>query len=185
MELNSDKDLMELIAKVKEGDDDAFAILVEQYRPMFNSVLKSYDLDERDAFSELCFAFHKSVLKYELDLGTTFGLYAKICLQNKARDLLRRRESAFSYILDSDVDVENIAVSGGVQSILEHRERSAYFLSVAKKVLSKMELEVYRYWMLGYKTAEIASALGITAKKVDNTKNRMWKKLRSHLTPED
>jgi DNA-binding CsgD family transcriptional regulator len=86
---------------------------------------------------------------------------------------------------EMDFDVDSIAVPGGVQFMLEHRERSAHFLSVAKRVLSELEFDVYRYWMLGYKTSEIASALGASAKTVDNAKNRMWKKLRSHLTPED
>ena len=68
--------------------------------------------------------------------------------------------------------------------MLEHREQSAYFLSVAKEVLSDFEYDVYRYWMLGYKSADIASILEVTAKAVDNAKNRMWKKLRERLSPE-
>ena len=69
--------------------------------------------------------------------------------------------------------------------MLEHREQTAYFLSVAKETLSEFEFDVYRYWMLGYKTSDIASLLGVTAKAVDNAKNRMWKKLRERLASEN
>jgi DNA-binding CsgD family transcriptional regulator len=69
--------------------------------------------------------------------------------------------------------------------MLEHREQTAYFLSVAKEVLSQFEFQVYRRWMIGYKTSEIASELGVSAKAVDNAKNRMWSKLRRRLFPEN
>ena len=62
MEPNANKDLMELIASVRARDDDAFAELVEQYKPMLQSVIHSYSLDERDAFSALCMSFHNAIL---------------------------------------------------------------------------------------------------------------------------
>ena len=185
MELNANKDLNELISSVRAGDDDAFSVLVEQYKPMLNSVIHNHSLDERDAFSDVCLSFHDAILGYKEEYGLTFGLYAKICADRAAIDILRSKGRDKAHLVDSNVDVDNIAVSGGVEAILEHRERSAHFLSVAKKVLSQLEFDVYRYWMLGYKTSEIASALGMSPKGVDNAKNRMWKKLRSHLTPED
>ena len=97
----------------------------------------------------------------------------------------RREDRGASHLVDGEVDVEKIAVSGGMQSMLEHREQTAYFLSVARDTLSLFEFEVYRRWMIGYKTSEIASELGVTAKAVDNAKNRMWSKLRRCLSPEN
>ena len=185
MDCKNDKELMELIAAVRGGSDDAFSTLVELYKSMLMGVIHKHSLDERDAFSDVCLSFHDAILGYNEEYGLTFGLYAKICADRAAIDILRSKGREKSHLVDSNVDVDDIAVSGGVQVILEHRERTAYFLSVAKKVLSSLELDVYRYWMLGYKTSEIASALGCTAKVVDNAKHRMWKKLRSHLTPED
>ena len=185
MDHNTDKELNALITAVRAGDDDAFSMLVEQYKPMLMSVIRNHSLDERDAFSDVCLSFHDAILGFKEEYGLTFGLYAKICAERAAIDIVRSKVRDRVHLVDSDVDVDNIAVPGGVQAILEHRERTAHFLSVAKKVLSSLELDVCRYWMLGYKTSEIASALGITAKAVDNAKNRMWKKLRSNLTPED
>ena len=185
MDRDNSKELMELLNSAKAGDDDAFSKLVEQYEPMFNGIMHNYSLDERDVFTELCLGFRKAIRTYDVSRGTTFGLYAKICVDRVAKSVLRRLYKEREHAVDQDVDVDNIAVSGGIQAVLEHRERSAYFLSVAKAVLSDLELKVYRYWMLGYTTAETASDLGVSAKTVDNAKNRMWKKLRSHLTPED
>ena len=99
--------------------------------------------------------------------------------------MLRREGRNLSEYIDSDVDIDKIAVSDGIQSMLEHREQMAHFLRVAKNTLSDFEYEVYRLWMLGYKTADIADSLGTSSKAVDNAKNRMLAKLRRSLAPEN
>ena len=186
MELNADKSLTELILKVRAGDDAAFEALVDEYKPMLDGVIRSFSLDPRDAFSEACMGFYRAVSSYEVGQSdVTFGLYAKICVKRCLIDMQRREGRNTASLVDGEVDVEKIAVPGGVQAMLEHREQTAYFLSVAKEALSDFEFDVYRYWMLGYKTSDIASALGVTAKTVDNAKNRMWTKLRLRLTAED
>ena len=130
-------------------------------------------------------SFYRAVSSYDLEQdGVTFGLYAKICVERCLIDLHKREGRDVTHYVDNDVDVDRIAVCDGVQAMLEHREQTAYFLSVAKDTLSDFEYEVYRYWMLGYKTSDIASILEVTAKAVDNAKNRMWTKLRERLSPE-
>ena len=186
MEFNAERSLTELIALVREGDDSAFEVLVNEYKPMIDSVIRRFSFDERDAFSEACMGFYRAVTSYELGQSdVTFGLYAKICVERCLIDMQRREGRSTSHFVDSGVDVEKIAVSGGIQAILEHREQTAYLTSVARSVLSGLEFDVYRMWMLGYKTSEIAPILGVGAKAVDNAKNRMWTKLRAHLTSEN
>ena len=186
MEFNADMSLTELITLARDGDDSAFEVLVNEYKPMIDSVIRRFSFDERDAFSEACMGFYRAVTSYELGQSdVTFGLYAKICVERSLIDMQRREGRSASRYVDSGVDVEKIAVSGGIQAMLEHREQTAYFLSVAKSVLSDFEFDVYRHWMLGYKTSDIASLLGVGAKTVDNAKNRMWSKLRLYLSPEN
>lgn len=175
----------ELITRAKSGDEGAFEMLVNEYKPLIDSLIRRYSLDERDAFSEACMCLYRAVSSYQLGQSdVTFGLYAKICIDRCLIDIHRRYGKDVSHYVDSNVDVDSIAVSDGVQSMLEHREQTAYYLSVAKEVLSDFEFDVYRQWMLGYKTSDIASSLGVSRKVVDNAKNRMWTKLRRRLTPE-
>ena len=186
MELKDNTALITLIASVKDGNNTAFEELIDMYKPMIDGMIRRFSLDARDAFSEACMSFYKAVLSYEIgQADVTFGLYAKICVQRCLIDMQRREGKTASYYVDGDVDVDKIAVSGGVQAMLEHREQTAYFTAVAKDVLSELEFDVYRYWMLGYKTSDIASTLGLTAKAVDNAKNRMWAKLRDRLASEN
>lgn len=186
MEFKGKKALTELISSARDGDDSAFEELVNEYKPMIDGVIRRFSLDARDAFSEACMGFFRAVSSYELGQSeVTFGLYAKICVERSLIDMQRREDRGASHLVDGEVDVEKIAVSGGMQSMLEHREQTAYFLSAARDTLSLFEFEVYRRWMIGYKTSEIASELGVTAKAVDNAKNRMWSKLRRRLSPEN
>ena len=185
MELNDNIAVAELLTLAKAKDESAFEQLVDMYRPMIDALIRSFSLDAGDAFSEACMSFYRAVSSYELGQSdVTFGLYAKICVQRSLIDFQRREGKLASHYVDNNIDVEKIAVSDGIQAMLENREQTAYFLSVARDTLSDFEFDVYRHWMLGYKTSDIASILGITAKAVDNAKNRMWKKLRERLSPE-
>ncbi len=186
MELDGKMSLEELISSVRAGDDGAFEVLLNAYKPMIESVIHRYSLDARDSFSEACMGFYRAIFSYELGQSeVTFGLYAKICVERALIDMHRREGRATSHYIDSDVDVESIAVPGGIQAMLEHREQTAYYLAVAKESLSSLELDVYRCWMLGYTTSEISERLGMSAKAVDNAKNRMWRKLRERLSSKE
>ena len=185
MEINGNIAIKELITAARAGDESAFEKLVDMYKPMMDSLIRSFAFDPRDASSEACISFYRAVSSYDLEQDDiTFGLYAKICVERSLIDLQKHEGRHLTRYVDTDVDVDKIAVSGGIQAMLEHREQTAYFLAVAKEALSDFEYDVYRYWMLGYKTSDIASILEVTAKAVDNAKNRMWKKLRERLSPE-
>ena len=186
MECNGKKTVTELIELSRGGDEAAFEELLSDYSPLIDSVIRRYSLDERDAFSEACIGFYRAVVSYELGQSdVTFGLYAKICIERCLIDMARHEGKRLSHFIDSDVDLDKIAVTDGVQAMLEHREQNAYFLSVAKDVLSDFEFDVSRQWMLGYKTSDTASELGVSAKSIDNAKNRMWAKLRKRLSSEN
>lgn len=186
MDVNDNLALEKLIASVKAGDDAAFEELLNLYKPMIDGLIRRFSLDIRDAFSEACMSFYRAVFSYRLgQSNVTFGLYAKICVERCLIDMQRREGKGALHYVDNEVDVDKIAVSDGIQAMLEHREQTAHFLSVAQEALSEFEFDVYRHWMLGYKTSDIASLLGTTAKTVDNAKNRMWKKLRARLSSEN
>ena len=189
MSLYQDMEIDALIDGCRSHDDDAFDELVRRYTPMMRKVIFGFSnsaIGFGEMFSESCVALHSAVQSYDLEQSSvTFGLYAKICVERSVIDMHRREGRSTSRYVDSSVDVDKLAVPGGVQAMLEHREQTAYFLAVAKETLSDLEFDVYRYWILGYKTSDIASSLGITAKAVDNAKNRMWTKLRLRLSPEN
>ena len=182
MDLKENDKIEPLIIRCRAGDDEAFEELVTMYRPMIDSVIRRFSLNVDETFSEACMGFYRAVSSYSLEQSeVTFGLYSKICVERCIINMIRREGRDPAGYIDSDVDVDKIAVSDGIQAMLEHREQMAHFLKIARSTLSDFEYEVYRLWMLGYKTADIADSLGTSAKSVDNAKNRMLAKLRRSL----
>ena len=81
------KELEALILSVKNGDQKAFAALLQQYSPLIEASVNAFCSDgastnDRDDFrQEASIAFYKSVLSYDLEQSDVeLGLYAKICI---------------------------------------------------------------------------------------------------------
>ncbi len=169
-----------LLEGCKAGEDDAFASLVSLYTPMMLSLIRRFSLEVEDAFSEVCMALYKAALYYDTEQSeVTFGLYAKICITNRLKDLAR--SPSFAPVPLSNYDIDRIAVSDRTQHRLESEEDSREFRRQARDMLSDYEYRVLIMWLSGLSTADISEKLGESAKSVDNAKARVIKKLRSSM----
>ena len=140
MEFKEKAEIIPLIIKCRDGYDSAFEELVALYRPMINGVIHHFSLNADEAFSEACIGFYRAVMSYDLEQSkVTFGLYAKICTERCVIDMLRREGRDVSSYIDDGIDVDSIAVSGGIQSMLENREQMAYFLSLNKEGVEQIQ----------------------------------------------
>lgn len=175
-------DIIDLILKVREGDDDAFADIVTLYTPMLESVSHKFSYDYDEVFGDLCMALYRAATSYDVgQTEVTFGLYSRICVERAMLDLSRRAHS--ERCVDEDKNVEEIAVDGDIDSALIREEENESFRRDAREILSEYEYSVLIRWLSDDKTADIASALGVSAKSVDNAKARILKKLRDGLRP--
>ena len=175
-------DIIALILKIRSGDDNAFSELVTLYTPMMQSVASKYRLDYDECFSDLCMALYRAVESYDIEQSeVTFGLFAKICIVRSVSDMLRRDRT--EPVVESDADVDAIAVDGSVESDLIKKEEREAVRRDARLLLSEYEYGVLLRWLAGDKTADIAESLGVSAKSVDNAKARIQKKLREGLRP--
>ena len=174
----SNSDAENLVLSCKAGDDSAFEQLVRMYEPMIIKAARSLSVDVREVYSDACLSLRRAALSYNIGGEVTFGLYAKICVTNSMLDYLRRDKSLSA---NSDISIDDVAVSDGVQRRLEREEELYAIGEWARTVLTDLEYEVFVFCMKGFKTAEIAEKLGVGAKSVENAKARMLKRLRSEL----
>ncbi len=171
----------ELITAVKNGGEAEFSALCDSYRPLLLSMTDKYfprlrELisDRDDLLQEATLAFYRAVLTFDTDQDeVTFGLYAKICINNRMISLLRRARRR-----------------PHKTSLRENRERSridtfslglSELTAAAERALSKRERRVFFLYAEGKSYADIASLLGITEKSVDNALFRAKTKLRREL----
>ena len=175
-------DLASLIESCRGHDDGAFSELVRRYTPMLHKVIAGFEdacLSSEELFAEACIGLHYAAQKFDLiQTGVTFGLYARICVYNRIVDLIRRetrpRELA---ALDTDIASDDGRIDDGIVS----RETADRLITAARDLLSDYEYRVLILHTQGYKTAQIAVALGRDAKSVDNAKNRLFRRLRAEL----
>jgi len=183
MDNRGQEDIKALILAAREGSNSAFNTLLESYTPMILAAMKrlGIDADRAEAFSEGCVGLYKAVKAFNTEQSNvTFGLYARICVARCLADYIRGRDRRGFTIVDKDV--ERLAVPGGIDAAVEAREEREEFLREARSLLSEYEYRVFCFCLRGYKTADIATRLGKTAKSVDNTKARMIRKLRDGLS---
>ena len=173
-------DLENLILKVRERNDFAFAELLKRYTPMINKLISGFSSDKisyDEAFSEASVALHKASLTYKLELvGVTFGLYARICVKRRLSDLYYASNSPE---IEEDFDVEKLSVGSNVESMLLLKERVQSFISCAREILSDYEYRVFMLYIQGYDTDSMCKALSRDKKSVENAKARMLKTLRA------
>ena len=172
----------DLILLCRKRDDDAFDELVRRYSPMIHKVVSGFNsssIDADELFAEGCVALHIAAQRFDIYQDeVTFGLYARICVRNRLVDMLRRSENEQSI---TDVDVEQVTDEDSVEERLVDKETFDRLLASAKGVLSDYEYRVLLLHIQGYKTAQIATMLGKSAKSVDNAKSRLFRRLRDEI----
>ena len=186
----SKDDIRVLIVAVRNGDQVAFATLLERYTPLIDAAVAKFSSDEafslyrEDLKQEASLVFYNSILAYDLEQNEVeFGLFAKICIHNALvsvlRSLKRRTEEPIAQIPESLLTVQDF--DDPLSRMLE-RERLKSLYAVIRKNLSDLEYEVWQLYMSGRSSAEIAERLGTDQKSVNNAIYRIRKKLRDRLS---
>lgn len=196
-----DKLLKNLIAEVRREEPGAFEELLKIYEPLILSFVGRFCRDdetkayEDDVRQELTVAFYNCILSYDLSQDdVSFGLYAKICLNNALITQLRSLKKqkglktvSLDAILDSREDEkppqrkksalpteEDFDLSVRVVKREELRELNKRI----EEVLSPFENDVWRLYVIGCSAKEIAQKLGGNEKSIENAVFRIRKKLK-------
>lgn len=177
-----------LIIEVRKGNQTAFEELLEIYSQLVTSFvnkLKAKNISEQDAEDfrqELILVLYNSSLAYDFEQNeVSFGLYTKICMNNAFVSQLRklnRKEPAFN-VLEYDDSIESmIETQKSPESELIEREKLKEINSKIESVLSDFENKVWKMYVAGYSTKEIAKVTEKNAKSIDNAIYRMRNKLK-------
>ncbi len=172
------------IRGVREGSQESFSALLEQYKPLLDSVVARFEsravseLNREDLRQEATLVFYHSILTYDTEQSEVeFGLYAKICMTNglvsRMRSLTVRREVPLSETLEHPS-------SDPAQQMLE-QEGLEQLDAVIRSHLSEYEYRVWCLYVSGRSAAAIGEAVGRDEKSVSNAIYRIRKKLREAL----
>lgn len=191
---------IELIERTKNGDEEAFNIILRDHRRIIFRLINSHNLERGDykldydsIFQEGCLTLYKAVFTYEKDKGMSFTSYAYMVLRSKLNTIIRnelRKYEEEHYSIDNYQNVDyHISMSN--MCIAENPVSYHNELELEKKLdefISKLSIEdqqiiEMRSDNISYK--QISERLNINTKRVDNRLRVLRKKLKKHLEEDE
>ena len=193
-----ENDLKILLEQIRSGEETSFAALTEQYRGMTEAAVKrfapSFGIGEADADGmygeddlrqEAMVALYRAALSYDTEekgKDVSFGLYAKICINNALISALRKYKSEKKKREAAKNKSRSAAKNNaGPFEMIVSREDAASLLEKIREQLSGLERQVFDYYIVGKSAGEIAERLGRSEKSVSNALYRMKVKVKGLL----
>lgn len=191
--------ILEIINKIRNGDDDAFESLLHDHERMIYKIINSqtltrgdYLIDDDSLFQEGSIALYNAALSYDESKGMSFSSYAYMVIRSRIVTVIRniRRKNNDCYSIDViknvdySTDFSNTTVCDNPPAAY-HREIE--IKENLKKFLAELPREDKIIFSLrsddvSYK--EIAKLLNMNTKRIDN-RIRMLKRRLRKLYEED
>jgi len=198
-ELPTDEQLAEA---ARAGDTVALDTLLQRYKPLVKTKTKAYYLtsgDPEDLIQEGMIGLYKAVLGFDPVKNASFAAFASLCVSRQVQSAVKAAGRQKHLPLNNYWSLNNEVYTADSSKADENRETfldklpdnrpndpEALFLdNEAKKTiddfikhhLSPMEHAVLMLQMDGKSHAEIAQALGKNIKSIDNTIQRIRRKV--------
>ena len=183
----SEFEINELISLLQCGDEAAYAGLLEIFKPLVLSSVASFSRFltegniEEDIKQEAKLALYQAAASYDLhQTKVTFGLYAKICINNALTTKFKRagKKLPLKFCSLDELDESFGASDEDISSSLIDTEAYVELDSKIKGCLSEYEYNVFCLYAEGFGRSEIAAKLNKDEKSVSNAVQRMMDKLR-------
>lgn len=187
----------ELTYLLNDNNEIAQDILYEKYKFIITAVLNKYrrvflalNIDIEEIKQEANLAFSYAIHNYDENKNASLNTFITLCVERKVRTIIKSKETNKSKIQseivslnnNEDINLEDIIGDEKYEPLktIQNKDMLKYINNEVKKLLSNNELDVYNLLIQGYDYHEIAIYLNKTTKQIDNTIQRIRKKL-EHL----
>jgi RNA polymerase sigma factor, sigma-70 family len=183
----------ELVRLAGEGSEGAITALIHRYAPMVQKFADRYSgpwLDAEDLAQEGLLGLLAAVRGYRLDGGASFATYAAVCVRRRMLSELKRVGSLRNIPASELASLDDGGVAdlpdgqAGPENLVLEREEALDLRRRLGEELTELEYEVLMYHLRAYSYEEIAAALHIGVKTVDNALQRVRRKLASRIWPD-
>ncbi len=185
----------ELILRARQGDEEALEQLIRKCTPILRKVVAPYNIagaDRDDLLQEATLALIKAVNNYDETKGQVFSTFVYGVARQRIIDTLRASMAKHHSPLNGAMSMEELQQDATGKKQLELAEPKENVLddyikeeekqNIRKTIeglLTERELQVLYEYLDGKSYMEIADALHISSKTVDNTLTRIKKKIRA------
>ena len=186
----------ELTYLLKDNNEIAQDILYEKYKFIIDSILNkyrrvflAYNIDLDDVRQEANLAFSNAINTYDENKEASLNTFITLCVERKVRTIIKSYETVKSKVRsetislnnNDELNLENLIGDETYEpsKTIENIDMLKYINKEVKNLLSKSELEVYNLLIQGLNYQEIANNLNKKPKQIDNTIQRIRKKIQN------
>lgn len=189
----------ELIARVRDGDDQALVDLLERYRRFARAKGRSYFLvggDREDVIQEGMIGLYKAIRDYDPGYEASFRSFADLCITRQILSAVKAATRQKHTPLNAYVSLDRPESADSSRSVSEtivitdeedplrrivEGDELDQLREIVDEVLSGLETKVLDLYVAGCSYQEIADSLGRQVKSVDNALQRVKRKLEQRL----
>jgi RNA polymerase sporulation-specific sigma factor len=195
----------ELVARFRDGDQDALGVLLERYRRFARAKARGYFLigaDNDDIEQEGMIGLYKAARDFRPDRQASFRAFAELCITRQVITAIKTATRQKHQPLNQYVSISGVRGSDdpgerSVESLLDDhampdpadevvsKERMDNMRRSMAEMLSGLEVDVLRLYVEGKSYQEIGDQLGRHVKSIDNALQRIKRKLDVHLQERD
>jgi len=169
----------EIISMIKEGNEDALAVMFEKYKPLIYKMIVKFNLlyDFDDMFQEAYMMLYKSIMKFDDGMNKSFTKFFEMNLNRKFISIVTQRVRRQEIFEQNQLYLH--------ESISHGQKNDIYldlYLDEIAKVLTKTENLVYTLRELkNYSVQYISDKYGMSEKVIYNTLYRAKGKITNHF----
>ena len=177
----------ELVACAKSGNSMALQVLIERYSDKVLQKARSFKsligIENDDLYQEGMMGFVSAVYSFDVSRDVSFSTYSSTLSTRKMLSAIRKINNTANLPLQSYISIEEendlFSDIPSPEETLLSVERVNEINSFAEKNFSRKEKKVFKLSVLGLSYSQIAEILDCTEKSVDNTMQRIRRKLRN------
>lgn len=183
-----------LLIKIKNGDDEAFKELLNNYHKMIYRIINNFLLDKGDftidkeeLYQEASLILYKAVFTYEKDKNMLFSSYAYLLIRSKISNLLRDYARVYNeemYSLDNNFYYDRYLKYTINEDPVKYHKELEFKRNLDSFIenLNKEDREILRlkYDECSYK--DISEYLDISTKRIDNRLTSLKKRFNNYIS---
>lgn len=190
-EKNKERNLLELTDSqladlVKQGNDNAFEEITRRYKGLVSKLAFQYctaEYDVCDFTQEGLLGLLSACKTFNGGDGSSFKNYAALCIKRRFISIIRKSKSKSAIPNENIISLDDVELCdkslANPEELVVSKERLENLLIQMKSNLSQKEISVVYFYLQGLSYNKIAEKTGLSKKSVDNTLQRIKKKLQT------
>lgn len=173
----------ELICRIRENDDEAFAVLFGRYAPTVRQIVARYangTHDHEDLMQEATISFYYAAMFFDFQ-SSSFATFSSVCVERGVITAVKKASAKKRVPADMIVPLEDNMESAqdDPEKLLIDKEEHSILSGEIVGKLSPFERKVLISFLSTGSYDRTAAELSVPKKSVDNALSRLRKKLDS------